>query len=154
MKHFKTVFLSSAILYLLSGCAKPLAPKYIGYEKFRFEKMGFRNNILAADIKLFNPNRYPLQLKSASVDVYMNNSFLGHSSLDSLIILPAKDTAYVPLRLEAAAKDILSNSVKLLLNPDVKIKLTGSAKAGRGGFFINIPIEYEGTQRIELTGIR
>ena len=130
-----------------------MQPKYFGYQNFRFEKMGLKNNILAADVKLYNPNRYPLQLKSASMDVYMNNSYLGHSSLDSLIILPAKDTSYVPLRLEASTKDILSHSFKIFMNPDVKIKITGNAKAGRGGFFINVPIDYEGMQRIDIKGL-
>jgi LEA14-like dessication related protein len=116
------------------------------------EQLGFTNNVLATDVKLYNPNRYPLQLKSASLDFYINNAFLGHSTLDSLIVLPAQDTSYIPLRLKASAKDILSNTAKILLNPDVKVKITGSAKAGRGGFFVNVPIDYEGVQRIQLLG--
>lgn len=139
-------------MYLFSSCSKPVSPQYLGYQSFRMEKIGFTSTILATDVKLYNPNRYPLQLKSASMDFYMNNSFLGHSTLDSLITLPAKDTTYIPLRLQASAKDILSNAAKILLNPDVKIKITGSARAGRGGFFITIPIDYEGVQRIELLG--
>jgi hypothetical protein len=49
---------------------------------------------------------------------------------------------------------VLSNALKVFLNPDVRIKITGSAKAGRGGIFLNVPIDYEGTQRIELANIR
>lgn len=144
-------FLAGLVLmYALTGCSKPLAPQYAGYENFRLEKASFSDNILASDIKLYNPNSYDLKLKSASLDVYFNDKFLGCSTLDSLIVLPAKDTAIFPLRLTASAKDILSNTAKLLLNPDVKIRLAGSAKAGRGSFFINVPIEYEGTQRIDL----
>jgi hypothetical protein len=36
------------------------------------------------------------------------------------------------------------------LNRRVKMRIKGSAKAGRGGLFINVPIDYEGVQRIEL----
>lgn len=142
------------IVCLFTACSKPLAPTYLGYQNFRLEKASLDNSILATDVKLYNPNRYALQLKSASMDVYFNNSFLGHSSLDTLITLPAKDTVYVPLQLQAKAKDILSNALKVLLNPDVKIKITGSAKAGRGGFFLNVPINYEGTQRINLSDFK
>lgn len=154
MKQLKFLSLVLALMYLLVSCSKPQSPKYLGYQNFRMEKVGFSNNILATDVKLYNPNRYPLQLKSASMDVYVNNSFFGHSTLDSLVTLTALDTTYVPLRLQASAKDILSNTAKILLNPDVKIKITGSAKAGRGGFFLNVPIDYEGVQRIELLGTR
>jgi LEA14-like dessication related protein len=143
-------FTGIALVLLLVSCGKPQPPQYAGYQNFRIEKASFNNSVLASDIKLYNPNAYNLNLKSASLDVYFNDKFLGHSSLDSLIVLPAKDTAVFPLRMTASAKDILSNSAKLLLNPDVKIRITGSAKAGRGGFYINVPINYEGTQRIDL----
>ena len=150
IKFFVPVLIAS----LFSSCSKPLAPKYLGYQNFRLAKASFGDNILATDVRLYNPNNYPLQLKSASMDVYFNNSYLGHSSLDTLITLPGKDTTSIPLQLQAKAKDVLSNALRVFLNPDVKIKITGTAKAGRGGIFLNIPIDYEGTQRIELADLR
>lgn len=135
---------------VLAGCGKPQPPQYAGYQNFRIEKASLSASVLASDIKLYNPNTYNLNLKSAALDVYFNDKFLGRSTLDSLIVLPAKDTAVFPLRLTASAKDILANSARLLLNPDVKIRITGTAKAGRGGFYINVPINYEGVQRIDL----
>jgi LEA14-like dessication related protein len=140
------------VFFILASCGKPQAPEYAGYENFRLEKAGLSGNILAADVKLFNPNNYNLQLKSASMDVYFNDRFLGHSSLDTLIILTAKDTTSFPLRMQASVKDLLKNAASLLLNPNVKLRITGSAKAGRGGFFINVPVNYEGMQKIELLG--
>src|SRR5205823_3081275 len=113
-------------------------PKYLGYQNFRMEKAGLNNTILAADVKIYNPNRYALQLQSASMDVYVNNSFLGHSVIESLITLLPKDTAYIPLRLQASAKDILKHAAQIFFNPDVKLKITGTARAGRSGIFINI----------------
>jgi LEA14-like dessication related protein len=139
-----------AVVFALGACRTPASPTYLGYEDFRIEQVGLNNNILSTRVKLYNPNAYPLQLKSASIDVYLNDDYLGHSQLDSLIILPQKDTSYVPLRLTASAKDLLSSTLKLLLNPEVKVKIKGTARAGRGGLFINVPIDYEGKQRIEL----
>jgi LEA14-like dessication related protein len=147
MKHY---LIGIAFLIVLSACSKPASPTYLGYEDFRIEQVGLKNNILSTRVKLYNPNAYPLQLKSVSIDVYLNDDFLGHSNLDSLIFLPQKDTAYVPLRLTASARDLLSSTLKIWLNPEVKVKIKGTARAGRGGFFINVPIDYEGKQRIEL----
>lgn len=152
MDRFLFQTAATLILFFVSSCSKPVAPEYAGYENFRLEKAGFSNNVLAMDIKLYNPNNYNLQLKSASMDVHFNDRFLGHSALDTLITLTAKDTTSFPLRMNASAKDILRNTADLLLNPNVKVKITGSARAGRGGFFINVPINYEGMQRIELLG--
>lgn len=141
------------LVYTLSSCSKPQPPQYAGYENFRLEKASVSNSILATDVKLYNPNSYNLQLKSADLEVYFNDKFLGRSTLDSLITLPAKDTAMFPVRMQASAKDLLSNGAKILMNPDVKIRITGNAKAGRGGIFINVPINYEGIQRIDLQGL-
>jgi LEA14-like dessication related protein len=149
MNNFK-IIAGLVFLYTLSSCSKPKPPQYAGFENFRIEKASVSNTILATDVKLYNPNGYNLQLKSADVQVYLNDKYLGRSILDSLINLPSKDTATFPVRMQASAKDILSNGAKLLLNPDVKIRITGNAKAGRSGVFINVPINYEGVQRINL----
>ena len=138
------------LVYVLTSCSKPQPPKYVGYQNFRLEKASVANSILATDVKLYNPNSYDLQLKSASMDVYLNDRFFGHSDVDSLIILPGKDTATFPIRMQASAKDILRNGASLLMNPEVKIRITGNAKAGKGGLFINVPINYEGVQRLDL----
>lgn len=143
-------FAGFVVFFVLASCGKPLPPRYAGYQNFRIEKASLNNSVLASDVKLYNPNGYNLNLKSAALDVYFNDKFLGNSSFDSLIVLPAKDTAVFPLRITASAGAILANSAKLLLNPDVKIRITGSVKAGRGGLYINVPINYEGVQRIDL----
>ena len=152
MNRFILLITSIVVLCMAAGCSKPKTPEYVGYENFRLEKAGFTSNVLATNLKVYNPNSYNLQLKSASMDIYFNDRFLGHSSLDTLIILMAKDTTSFPVRMQASTKDLLKNAAGLLLNPDVKVRITGSARAGRGGFFINIPINYEGVQRIELLG--
>ena len=149
MKNVKWI-VGFVLIYALSSCSKPKPPQYAGFENFRIEKASVSKTILATDVKLYNPNDYTLQLKSADLEVYFNDKYLGRSTLDSLIKLASKDTTTFPLRMQASAKDILSSGAKLLLNPDVKIRITGNAKAGRGGVFINVPINYEGMQRINI----
>jgi LEA14-like dessication related protein len=146
----KWIVVLTGFVFMVSSCSKPKSPDYLGYENFKVDKVGVNNTVLSTRVKLYNPNAYALKLKSASIDVFVNNSFLGHSSVDSLIILPGKDTSYVPLQLTASAKDIISNTLKVWLNPEVKVKITGTARAGRGSIFVNIPINYEGVQRIQL----
>ena len=152
MNSFK-LLIGLILVYTLSSCSKPQPPQYVGYDNFRLEKASLDNSVLATDVKLYNPNGYNLQLKSADIDVYFNDKFLGRSKLDSLITLPGKDTTTFPLRMVASAKDILANGAKLLMNPEVKIRLTGNAKAGRSGIFVNVPINYEGVQRIDLRSL-
>jgi len=91
-----------------------------------------------------------MQLKSAQVDVYFNDKFVGHSVLDTLIDIPQKDTFLIPVYMDVKLKSLLANAAQLLLNPDVMVKLNGNAKVGRSGIFVNVPINYEGRQRIDL----
>jgi LEA14-like dessication related protein len=104
-----------------------------------------------SDIKFYNPNKYALNVKEAEMDVYFNDRLLGHTSLSDVVSLPPLDTTFVPFTIQASVADILANTAQIFLNPNVRVKVQGNAKAGRGGIFVNVPINYQGTQRIQLS---
>jgi LEA14-like dessication related protein len=141
----------SIILFSIISCSKPIQPTYLGYQNLRFGKVGAKNNVLMSDIKFYNPNKYTLNVKEAEMDVYFNDRLLGHTSISNKVSLPPMDTTFVPFTIEASATDILANAAQIYLNPNVRIRVQGNAKAGRGGFFVNVPINYQGTQRISLS---
>ena len=145
-----TIAIISAFFALVLGCSKPLTPTYAGYKNLRLEKIGLKENILAAEVQLFNPNHYPLQVKSADVDLYLADRFVSKTKFDTLITMIPKDTTSIPLRLTLSAKDLLRNAGLVLLNPDIKVRIDGNVRAGRKGYFVNLPVNYEGTQRINL----
>lgn len=152
MKKKKLFFCCTEVLCMSVSCSKPIQPQYLGYEKFRLEKLGINNNIIAANLKFYNPNAYALKLKKADLDVSFNDYYVGHSYVDTLITLIPRDTSYISIHLQASAKDVLLTTAKLIINPNVKVKIDGTARVGRGSFFINVPVNYEGMQRIQLLG--
>ena len=141
----------SILLFFAIGCSKPMQPTYLGYQNIRLGRVGAKNNVLMSDIKFYNPNTYALNVKQAEMDVYFNDRLLGHTSMNSLVSLPPMDTTLVPFTVEASATDLLANTAQIFLNPNVRVRIQGNAKAGRGGFFVNIPINYSGTQRIQFS---
>ena len=143
----KVVF-GVAMAFLLTSCSKPLSPTYAGYKRLRLERLGFKNTVVAADLRLYNPNKYDLQLKRADAKVYFNGHLLGRTYFDTVIVLRSKDTTNVPLLLQATAKNIVTNGVRVLLNRDVKLKIEGKIKAGRHGIFVAVPVNYEGVQHL------
>jgi LEA14-like dessication related protein len=152
MKNQRMIFgYAFFLLFFAISCSKPVQPTYLGYQNLRFGKVGAKNNVLMSDIKFYNPNKYALNVKQADMDVYFNDRFLGHTSMTNMVSLPPKDTTLVPFTIEASATDLLANAAQIYLNPNVRIKVQGNAKAGRGGIFVNIPIKYQGTQRISLS---
>ncbi|HEY0678353.1 MAG TPA: LEA type 2 family protein [Chitinophagaceae bacterium] len=152
VKTIPLLIILSSCLFGLSFCGKPKEPDYIDFQNLRLTKAGVDKSVLSLDLRYYNPNDFRMQLKEAAVDVYFNDKFVGHSMLDSLIDIPRRDTFSIPVLMELKLKDVLSNAARLLLNPDVMVKLNGKARLGKGGIFMNVPINYEGKQRIDLLG--
>jgi LEA14-like dessication related protein len=131
-------------------------PKELVYqdvENFSLKKASLDKSMLAMDIRLYNPNGYPLRIKSADIDVFMNGNRLGKLNTSNDCSLPAHDTGAVPVTLEVALKDVLPSMLQLLMNSEADIKLTGRLRAGRKRMTISIPVNYEGRHDI-LSGIR
>ena len=139
-------------LFGLSFCKRPKEPDYIDFQHLRLAKAGLDQSRITFDLRYYNPNNFRMQLKEARVDVYFNDKFVGNSVLDTLIEIPKADTFLIPVAMDVKLKSLLANAAQLLLNPDVMVKLNGNAKVGRGGIFVNVPINYEGKQRIDIFG--
>ncbi|HKP32629.1 MAG TPA: LEA type 2 family protein [Chitinophagaceae bacterium] len=132
------------------ACGKPKQPEYIDFENVRVERLGLTESKVGVDVRFYNPNPFNIQLRSADFDVFFNDKFIGHSTLDTLIRIPKLDTFYIPVDMKVNIKDLMKNAVQLLLNPEVMIKVKGNAKVGKGGIFKNFPVDYEGKERIDV----
>jgi LEA14-like dessication related protein len=139
-----------ALLLLFSSCTKPKEPVYLDFQNLHVQKAGLSESVVRADVRCFNPNSFNLRLKKAELDVFVNDKYVGHSTLDTLIHIPALDTFYVPITLKLNLSNFLKNAVQLFLNPEVKLKVQGKAKVGKSGFYKNFPVSYEGKQRIDV----
>lgn len=137
-------------LFGLSFCGKPKQPDYIDFQHLRLAKAGLDQSRITFDLRYYNPNNFGVQLKEAQVDVFFNDKFIGHSVLDTVISVPKKDTFLIPVYMDVKLKNLVSNAAQLLLNPDVMVRLDGNARVSKGGISMNVPIKYEGKQRIDL----
>src|SRR5580698_1217452 len=122
----RTIF--TMMVIWIAGCRQPQAPEYYGFRDIEFIKSTGVQPTLATIVKLYNPNPYTLELKHADVDVSINGKLAGHSTLDSTIIIPRKDTFYVPVSLQVDLKAILSNVMQTLLSRQATIGLDGHVK--------------------------
>ena len=140
---------SLAALTMIS-CAKPKDLEYVEFRNLKVKQWGLLESTVGMEIAFFNPNRSRVQLKDAEVDVYINNTFLGKSLLDTLVRIPAKDTFLVPVTMRVGTGSALTNILKLVSDTSVLIRMEGNAKFGKGGVFLNYPIRYEGRQNIRF----
>lgn len=135
-------------LFLFCSCTQLQKPTYLATENLRISGVGFKRSELSADLKFYNPNAQQLQLKSADIDIYIQNRFLGKAGFDNLLNLPPMDTFYVPIKAVIAMRDVLPNAVQILLKDSVNVRIDGTVRAGKGGFFKNVAIKYEGRQSL------
>lgn len=137
---------------LAVACAKPTSFDYLGVRNFKVLKFGLKESTVGADVEYYNPNKFPVTMKGAAVDVYVNNNFFGKTTLDSTIQIPKKDTFLFPVILKINMNNTAMGVIQTLATgkDSVHIKLNGNAKIGRLGVFKNFPIRYEGMQKIKF----
>ncbi|HEX6427934.1 MAG TPA: LEA type 2 family protein [Niastella sp.] len=137
---------------LAVACAKPTGFDYLGVKNFKVLKFGLKESTVAADVEYYNPNKYPVTMKGASVDVYVNDNFFGKTTLDSTLEIPKRDTFLLPVILKVNMNNTVMGLLQTLTSgrDSVLIKLDGNTKIGRGGLFVNFPIRYQGMQKIQF----
>jgi LEA14-like dessication related protein len=131
-------------------CGQPKDLQYLSFENMQLKKAGLSESIVTADVKYFNPNHFKLQLKEADFDVFINDKFVGHSRLDTLIHIPANDSFYIPVSVKLNLGDLFKNALQVFTHPDVKVKFEGKAKIGKAGIYKTFPVSYEGTERVDV----
>ncbi len=135
-----------ALIFWLAGCSQPEAPEYYGFQNLQMSRAAGGQAVLSTTVKMYNPNSYSLQLKRAEVDVVINGKHAGHSLLDTTILIPRKDTFYVPLALQIDLNSLFSNALQMLIEKQATIGLDGRVKIKRGMFTFNRPFHYDGKQ--------
>jgi LEA14-like dessication related protein len=141
-----SIWASMALLCWLAGCSQPQAPEYYGFQDIRMSRAAGGQAVLSTTVKMYNPNSYSLLLKRAEVDVVINGKHAGHSLLDTTILIPRKDTFYVPVALQIDLNSLLGNALQMLIDKQATISLDGRVKIQRGMFTFNRPFHYDGKQ--------
>jgi LEA14-like dessication related protein len=70
--------------------------------------------------------------------------------LDTLILIPKKDTFSIPVVMEVEMKNLFPNAFSLLTKTEIDLRIEGTVKVGKGGVFLNVPVKYQGKQKIRL----
>lgn len=138
------------ILVMASSCITPKPLEYRGVDGFRIETLTLGESKVALGVRLFNPNSYGLQLKGGNIGIYLNNNFVGSSSVEQRTVVPGGNEFILPLGITANLRELLGNALQLLMNPKVNVRLKGNIKAGKGGVFVNVPIDWVTEQSIQI----
>jgi LEA14-like dessication related protein len=124
--------------------------EYQDYKNFHLDKLGFGASRVTLDLQYYNPNNFGLQLKKTDLDIFINNTFLGHSASDTLINIPRRDTFLLPIKFDMDMKNVFKNAFNSLTGSEVLVKVTGRVKVGKANVYMSMPVNYEGKHKFSL----
>ncbi|MEO6915691.1 MAG: LEA type 2 family protein [Chitinophagaceae bacterium] len=150
MKKVALKGLGMALLIGFASCAKPKGIEYVDLANLQIGTKNFATPVVSAELRFYNPNNFRMNLRRAEMDLSINNNFVGHSLLDSLIEIPKMDTFSIPVKLDLDLKTVISNSIGALLSNEVDLTIKGTAKLGKAGVYKNFPFTYQGKQKLNL----
>ena len=84
-----------------------------------------------------------MQLKNSDLDIFIDGNLLGHSSFDTLIKIPRRDTFTLPIKFDVDMQNIFKNAWSTLIGKEVLVRLTGKLKVGKANVFMSLPVNYE-----------
>ena len=147
--RIKICVIGMMIMAFLS-CSSPKALEYRTYHNFSIETLGFNNSTVSLNLEYYNPNNFGMQLKNTDLDIFINGNLLGHSTTDTLINIPRKNTFLVPVRFNVDMQNAFKNAWNTLIGKEVLVRLSGKVRVGKGNVFMSFPINYETKQTFSM----
>lgn len=132
------------------SCSSPKALEYQTFHNFSVQKLGFTSSIIKLDLQYYNPNNFGMQLKNSDLDIFIDGNLLGHSSFDTLIRIPRRDTFMLPIKFDVDMQNIYKNAWNTLIGKEVLVRLTGKLKVGKANVFMSLPVNYETKETFSL----
>ncbi len=148
MKIFGGIFLLIGMAIL--SCSSPKDLEYKNFSNFSVERLGFNKSTLSMDLEYYNPNNFGMQLRNSDLDIFINGILLGHSSQDTLITIPRRNTFILPIKFDVDMQNIYKNAWNTLTGKEVTVKLTGRLKIGKANVFMSLPVNYETKETFSL----
>lgn len=135
---------------IMASCSAPKDLEFREYNGLSLEKMGFTSTTLTMNLVYYNPNNFGMELKRSELDIYIDSTFLGHSSQDLQVAIPRRDVFTVPLKVQVDMKNLLKNGLTTLMNKQVNVRALGTVKVGKAGVYKNFKVDYSGNHQFSL----
>ena len=133
-----------------TSCHEPKSLEFRNFSNLKVDKLSFAAAALTVDLVYYNPNNFGLQLSKTDLDVFIDSTFLGHSSQDIQVNIPKLNTFTIPLKLDLDVKNLLKNGLTSMFNKNVAVRVLGSVKVGKAGLYKSFPVDYTSMQNFSL----
>ncbi len=148
-----SVFLLSILALVtiyLPSCREPKSLEFKEFRNLSVDKLSFAGAALKVNLVYYNPNNFSLQLNRTDLDIFIDSTFLGHSSQDVQVAIPKRGDFTIPLQVDLDVKNLLKNGITSLLNKNVSVRVFGTVKVGKAGIYKSFPVDYTSVQNFSL----
>ena len=144
------LMLAPAVLFLASCKSENIKePEYREIRDVRIMNVGLLQTTAGLDFVYYNPNNFGVQLANASGDVYIDDMFFGHFSIQDKVTVHKHEEFIVPEVIMIDNISAIKNHRDIFKKKQAKIRIEGFAIVKKAGFNKELSIKYEGIQDIE-----
>lgn len=140
----------SILTILLTSCGTPKSLEYRDFKNFSIEKIGLSSSAMKMDLVYYNPNRFGLQLMRTDLDIYVDSTFIGHTTQEYQITLPRQREFTIPIKMDVDMRNIIKNAFNLAFSTEINLQITGTVKVGKMNIFKSFSVNYTGKQQVSL----
>lgn len=151
-KAVAVTFICLLFLYPAS-CAriKPTRPE-VNLMRLWVEEVTLSHVNLEADLRLFNPNDFGLDIQEVSYSLYLNGIPVSQGTSRQAVRLEPQDYGHVDLRLSSAYLDMIHFLNKMQTQTGINYSLRGTLKVrGTGWFSDTFSFDRQGVIPLEQT---
>ena len=149
LKFFK-VLVPITFALILTSCQSPKDLEFREFNNLALDKIGFSASALKVNLVYYNPNNFGMELNRTELDIYVDSTFLGHSSQLLQVPIPSRDVFTIPLRVDLDMKNLFKNGIVTLMKKEVAVRAVGNVKVGKAGIYKNIKVDYTTRQQFSL----
>jgi len=140
-KLFQITMLFALFILLQSGgCNDVKELEYIGIKNTEIQTLGFNNSAIRMNLEYYNPNKFGIDVKETNLSIYLNDKFIGLADQPEKTQVPKLSNFIFPVVAHFDPLKILGTAFTSLFSKTNKVTIQGTAKLGKSGFYIKVPI--------------
>ncbi len=140
---FKLSFglLAMFLILTASNCKQSIkAPEYIGSKNLKLDALSLTGGAVKLDLEFNNPNSFGISVKETNVKVYIEDDYIADAVQGNEIKVEANKQFLFPLVAKFNPTALLPKAMKWGLKKELRYKVNGTAKVGKGGVYIKVPV--------------
>jgi LEA14-like dessication related protein len=146
--HF-IILVTAFVMLQSASCNNVKEPEYRGISKTSLQTLNLSNAELLIGLDYFNPNNFWLDIKETNLSIYLNDQFIAMADQPVKTQIPKNALFTFPVVARFDPIKVLGFAFANIFSKKVKLTLQGSAKIGKQGVYLKVPLNI--TEYIDIS---